>query len=163
MKIPLTLNNKKTVFTAETTDTLLSVLRRLNLYSVKCGCEKGICGNCMILLDGEPVPSCTIPAGIIRDRKIMTLEYFKTDPCYQDIVQGFNQAGIHMCGYCNAGKILTTYSILKKYYRPSLEEIHSAIKDLDCCCTDYATLTNGILYAVAAKHTREGKKQNGKK
>lgn len=163
MKIPLTLNDKKIVLSAEPTDSLLHILRRENLYSVKCGCEKGICGNCMVLLDDNAVPSCKIPMGIIRDSSITTLESFKANPYFQDIMTGFSQAGIHMCGYCNAGKILTAYSILQKYYRPTLEQIHTAIKNLDSCCTDYTTLTNGILYAVAAKHIREGKKTNAKK
>lgn len=163
MKIPLTLNSKKVVLSAEPTDTLLNVLRREHLYSVKCGCENGICGNCMVLLDDTSVPSCKIPMGIIRDSNIITLEHFKNDPLYQDIVTGFSQAGIHMCGYCNAGKIFTAYSILKKYYRPTIEQIHTAIKNLNSCCTDYTTFTNGILYAIAAKHTREGKKINAKK
>lgn len=163
MKIPIILNEKKIVLSAEPTDTLLNILRREQLYSVKCGCEKGICGNCMILLDDTAVPSCKIPMGIIRDSKVITLEYFKTEPIYQDIINGFSQAGIHLCGYCNSGKIFTAYSILTRYHRPTLEQIHSAIKDLDSCCTDFATLTNGILYAVASKHTREGKKTNAKK
>lgn len=163
MKIPLTLNDKKVVLSAEPTDTLLYILRREQLYSVKCGCEKGICGNCMVLLDGEPVPSCKIPMGIIRDCSIVTLEHFKTTPLYQDIMTGFNQAGIHMCGYCNSGKIFTAYSILTKYYKPTLKQIQNAIKNLDSCCTDFSSLNNGILYAVAAKHEREGKKVNAKK
>ncbi|MBP3365400.1 MAG: 2Fe-2S iron-sulfur cluster binding domain-containing protein [Treponema sp.] len=163
MKIPLYLNNKKIVLSAEPTDSLLSVLRREKLYSVKCGCQKGRCGNCMVLLDDTAVESCLIPVGIVRDCKIVTLEYFKNDPYYQDIVTGFSQAGINLCGYCSAGKIFTAYSVLKKFYRPSLDQIYSAIKNLDSCCTDFSTLTNGILYAVAAKHTREGKSANAKK
>lgn len=163
MKIPLTLNGKKIILTSEPTDSLMHILRKEQFYSVKCGCEKGICGNCLVLMDGSPVPSCKIPMGIIRNSNIVTLEHLKTDPLYQDIMSGFTQAGIHMCGYCNAGKIFTAYSILTKYYRPTLEQIYVAIKDLNSCCTDYTTLTNGILYAVAAKHTREGKKTNAKK
>ena len=103
MKIPLTLNGKKIILTSEPTDSLMHILRKEQFYSVKCGCEKGICGNCLVLMDGNPVPSCKIPMGIIRDSNIVTLEYLKTDPLYQDIMSGFSQAGIHMCGYCNAG------------------------------------------------------------
>lgn len=163
MKIPLILNEKKIILTAEPTDTLLHVLRTENIYSVKCGCEKGICGNCMVLLDDTPVPSCKIPMGIIRDCKIETLEHFKNRPEFQDIISGFSQAGVHMCGYCNSGKILTAYSILSRKNKPNLEQIQTAIKNLDSCCTDYSTLTNGILYAVSNNHAREGKKLNGKK
>lgn len=163
MKIPVYLNNKKIVLSAEPTDTLLSVLRKEKLYSVKCGCQKGLCGNCMVLLNDTSVSSCLIPIGIVRDCKIVTLEYFQNNPCYQDIISGFTQAGINLCGYCNAGKIFSAYMVLKNYYRPTLEQIYTAIKDLNSCCTDFATLTNGILYAVAEKHRREDKLSNAKK
>ena len=163
MKIPLYLNNKKIVLSAEPTESLLSVLRKEKLYSVKCGCQKGMCGNCMILLNDKSAASCLIPVGITRDCHIITLEYFQSNPCYQDIIAGFSKAGINLCGYCNAGKIFTAYTILKNYYRPTLDQIYSAIKNLDSCCTDFSTLKNGILYAVAEKHAREGKSSNAKK
>ena len=162
MKIPVILNNEKIILSAEPSENLLTVLRREKFYSVKCGCEKGVCGNCMVLLNDKPVPSCSIPVGIIRDSRIITLEALKNDPVYQDIITGFNQAGLHLCGYCNAGKILTAWKILQDKQRPEINTIRNSIKGLALCCTDYDSLANGILYAVAAKHKREGK-QNGKK
>ena len=92
MKIPLYLNNKKIVLSAEPTESLLSVLRKEKLYSVKCGCQKGMCGNCMILLNDKSAASCLIPVGITRDCHIITLEYFQSNPCYQDIIAGFSKA-----------------------------------------------------------------------
>ncbi len=155
MKIPLILNNRKIVITSDPSQSLFSVLRHEKLFSVKCGCQKGICGNCMILMNGEAVPSCIIPVGTARDTEIMTLECFKETPLYADIIKGFSRAGIHLCGYCDAGKIFTAYSILKKYQRPTIDQIKSAMKYLDSCCTDFDTLTNGILYAVSEMHGRE--------
>lgn len=157
MKIPVKLNNKKIILEADGKDNLLSVLRNLGLYSVKCGCEKGLCGNCMVLLNGSAVPSCCVITGTLREASIETLESFKNNPFYQDIINGFSQAGIHMCGYCNSGKIFTAYELLSKYHRPDKEQIKNAIKNLSLCCTDYDQLANGILYAVAARHKREEK------
>lgn len=163
MKIPVTLNDKKTVLEAEPSEKLMEVLRREHLYSVKCGCGRGLCGDCTILLDGHAVPSCTIPVGMVRDSTIVTLEYFQTFPIYSDIINGFAQAGIHLCGYCNAGKIFTAYEVLETYYRPDRAQLYAAINTFDCCCTDRDSLANGILYAVAAKHSREGRHKNAKK
>ena len=163
MKIPINLNKQKIVLDADPSESLLSVLRREKIFSVKCGCEHGHCGNCMVLLDDKPVNSCIIPMGVLRDSKIITLEYFKTLPEYQDISTGFNQAGIHLCGYCTAGKMLTAYYILNTWYRPEKEQLYSAISGLAVCCTDRDSLANGILYAIAAKHSREGRHSNGKK
>lgn len=162
MKIPLTLNDKKIVLEAEPDEKLINILRREKLFSVKHGCAKGFCGACTVLLDGKPVPSCIIPVGIIRDGSIVTLEHFKTDPLYNDIMTGFKKAGIHLCGYCDAGKIFCAYEVLINYYRPDQNQLYSAINTYDCCCTDRDQLANGILYAVAVKHEREGKNKNAK-
>ena len=114
----------------------------------------------MVLLDSKPVPSCSILVGMIREANITTLEAVKSDPIYQDIMTGFSQAGIHLCGYCDAGKILTAWQILNTYFRPEIRTIQNAIKGLALCCTDSDSLANGILYAVAAKHKREGKQND---
>lgn len=163
MKIPVTINGKKTILDADPSEKLITVLRRQNLYSVKCGCMEGHCGNCMILLNDEPVSSCKIPAGITRDTEIITMEYFKTLPIYKDIIIGFNKASIHLCGYCTSGKIFTAYGIIKKYYHPEIDQIKQAIKGLDYCCVDKETFINGILYSIAEKHSREGKPNNAAK
>ncbi len=163
MKIPVTLNEKKIDFDADPSESLLEVLRRENIFSVKCGCEEGHCGNCMILLDGEPVPSCIVKVGTVRDCKIITLEAFKSMPEYQDITTGFAQAGIHLCGYCNAGKYFTAYGIIRNPDRPAKPQLYEAIRGISPCCTDRDSLANGILYAIATKHTREGRRNNAKK
>jgi len=156
------LNNQATVFDAEPQEKLLEVLRREKLYKVKCGCMEGHCGNCYVLIDNKPVPSCIVPVAVVRDSSIVTLEYFKNYPEYNDIMTGFKDAGINLCGYCDSGKILTAYQLLKATGRPSVKQIDNAIKNLDFCCTDHDTLINGILYAIAAKHRREGKKHGRK-
>ena len=163
MRIPVVLNDKKVILEAEPSEKLASVLRREKLYSIKCGCGKGFCGNCTILLDDHAVPSCIIPIGMVRNCSITTLEYFQTQPIYTDIIKGFSQAGISLCGYCNAGKIFTAYEVLVNYYRPNRQQLYDLINRFDTCCVDRDTLANGILYAVAAKHTREGRHINGKK
>ncbi len=162
MKIPLTLNGKKTVIEADTHDTLLHILRRETLYSVKCGCERGLCGNCMVLFNNSPVPSCQITSQILKNANIETLEGFKNNPVYQDIMSGFSQAGVHLCGWCNAGKILTAYNLIAQKTRPDMDQILTSIKSIEPCCTDRKTLANGIVYAIAANHSRE-EKQNAKK
>ncbi len=165
MKIPLILNGEDVELEANPCDSLLKILRRQKLYSVKCGCEKGQCGNCLVLLDDRPVPSCLVKLGFARGKDIKTLEYFssakKTDVdedilIYKDIISAFSTSGIHMCGYCNAGKIFTAYEILKIFKRPSAEQVFTAIKGLDTCCTDSMTLAAGILLAASLKAEREG-------
>ena len=162
MQIPLKLNGETEIFDADPEESLLQVLREKRLFKVKCGCMEGHCGNCMVLIDDNPAPSCIIPVAAVRDSHIVTLEYFKSYPEYTDIMTGFRQAGVNLCGYCDAGKILTAYQLIIPSSRPSIPKIIDTIKDLDFCCTDRNSYINGILYAIATKHKREGKK-NGRK
>ena len=172
MTISINLNGEQTLLNSHPSESLMSVLRSMNdnkLFSVKCGCEKGFCGNCMILLNDKPVPSCIIPVGMVNNCTIVTLEYFKTySPTkeemlmdkvpnyslyYEQIISGFEEAGVQLCGYCNAGKIFTAYSLLRMSPKPDIFQIHEAIKSLDCCCTDRETLTEGIICAMRNEHS----------
>ncbi len=162
MKIPVTLNDTKIVLEAEPGDKLLNVLRRQNLLSVKCGCSKGHCGACTVLLDGKPVPSCIVPVALSRDSKITTLEYFSKSEEYQDILSGFKKAGITMCGFCNAGKVFSAWHILSTSMKPDRKMICEEVQHLSLCCTNTDILINGILYAFDFKVQRMGAQKNAK-
>ncbi len=157
MKIPVTLNRQKMIFEAQPDEPLMDVLRRNSCISVKCGCGKGFCGSCMVLLDGKPVASCRIPTAIVRDSEIETLESFSGTDEYRDIADGFARAGIRLCGYCDAGKIFTACGILRMHRIPSKKEITEEVRQLAPCCTDTETLVSGILFALAVHSRRTGR------
>ena len=157
MKIPIIINNTKTVIESQPDKSLLSVLRSMKLFDTKTGCAQGICGNCTILLNGKPVPSCKIPVAIVNDQTVTTLEYFKQTEIYSNIIKGFSKAGIKMCGYCNAGKIFAAYSIITSGKKPVKQFIYEHIKNLSLCCTDTKTLAEGIIYACDLNLKNNGK------
>lgn len=148
MKIPVILNDEEKIFDAEPDEMLMKVLRNNSCTSVKSGCTSGFCGSCTVLLNGLPVASCKIPVGIIKGNKITTLEHFAKTQKYASIMKGFSKAGIKLCGYCNAGKIFTTYQILKQQKIPTREEIYASVRHLSPCCTDLETLIDGIIFAI---------------
>ncbi len=151
------LNGKKEIegFSYEN---LQKVLKKNGCKTVKLGCSNGFCGNCMILLNDKPVPSCMLSIGMIqKNDDVVTLSYFqKNFPEAKDINKGFEKAGISLCGYCDAGKIFTAYDLIKKS-RPSKEKIFAAIGSLNPCCTDIDTLCKGILFAYDFKLARKNK------
>lgn len=149
MNIPVILNGNKEILEAQSDESLLSVLYKKAPNSVKCGCQKGSCGACTVLLNDQPVAACKIPVGIIRDSEIITLDYFSKTEEYTHIMQGFKKAGIKLCGYCNAGKIFTTYQILKITKKLTREDIKAHVSFLSPCCTDQDTLINGILFSIS--------------
>lgn len=167
MNIPLILNGNKIIIETRPDESLLKVLRTQGCSAVKCGCSKGHCGSCSVLLNDNPVASCRIPIGIIRDSDIVTLDYFVKTKEYSIIMRGFELAGIKLCGYCNSGKVFTAYQILKLNTNLSREEITNYVKNLSPCCTDINTLVNGIIlakeiyikgYEETVKHYKRGKK-----
>lgn len=148
MKIPVTLNGTKIELEADPEESLLSALRKNGNNCVKCGCNKGHCGACAILLDDNIAAACKIPAGISFDSDIVTLDYFKKTEEYKSIVEGFKMAGIKLCGYCDSGKIFSAYQIIKLDKAPTREYIASQVKNLSPCCTDLNTLVNGIIFSM---------------
>lgn len=158
MKIPVILNSEKRILDAKPTESLLEVLRKQGLLSVKEGCTKGLCGSCTVLLDEKPVSSCIIPVGIVRNATIETLEFFLMTKEGEDITAGFKQAGVNMCGYCNSARVFSTYALLNKVYRPTSEELEALADCIKCNCTDRKTFINGVIYATANRHEREGRK-----
>lgn len=161
MKIPIIINNTKTVIESQPDKSLLSVLRSMKLFDTKTGCAQGICGNCTILLNGKPVPSCKIPVAIVKDQTVTTLEYFKQTEIYSNIIKGFSKAGIKMCGYCNAGKIFLAYEILNILNEPSRDKIKLIAARINDCCVEQNTFINGILYAYSIHFDKEKLRKNG--
>lgn len=157
MKIPVTLNGTKTILDAHADESLMKVLHKNGCPSVKSGCSGGFCGACTILLDDKPAAACKIPAGIVRNSDIVTLDYFVKTEEYNTIMGGFQKAGIKLCGYCTAGKVFSAYQILKASKMPTRQEIADYVKALSPCCTDLDTLVNGIIYAIQISNKRQAR------
>ena len=155
MKIPVTLNGSKTILDAHADESLMKVLHKNGCPSVKSGCSGGFCGACTILLDDRPAAACKIPAGIVRNSDIVTLDYFVKTEEYSIIMSGFQKAGIKLCGYCTAGKVFSAYQILKMTKMPTRQEITDYVKSLSPCCTDLDTLVNGIIYSIQIANRRQ--------
>ena len=155
MKIPVTLNGSKIILDAHADESLMKVLHKNGCPSVKSGCSSGFCGACTVLLDDKPAAACKIPAGIVRNSDIVTLDYFIKTEEYASIMSGFQKAGIKLCCYCTAGKVFSAYQILKMSKMPTRQEITDYVKSLSPCCTDLETLVNGIIYAIQISNKRQ--------
>ncbi|MEE3411060.1 MAG: 2Fe-2S iron-sulfur cluster-binding protein [Treponema sp.] len=162
MKLNFTINEEKISLNVEPECTLLELLRRQKLLSVKCGCNKANCGACAVLLDGKAVLSCLIPCGIVRNANIITMEHFSKQAACQEILKGFEKAGVNLCGYCNPGKIFAAWEIINAYSNPSREQVAERVSDLRECCVESDALINGIIYAAQIHFEKERLKKNAK-
>lgn len=143
------LNGEQCHLKADENEKLLTLLRRSGHLSAKNGCQKGKCGYCTVLLDDEPVSSCIIPFGILKDSEVVTLKYFsETNEIYRAIMAGFDLAKAKMCGYCNSARIFSVYSLIKKSTFPTDSEIAELSNEFFCTCIDKDTFRKAIKAAA---------------
>jgi len=155
MNIGFILNGEDVVVRTNAERRLSDILRTtFRLMGTKTGCCIGQCGACSILLNGDVVKSCLIPAFKIRDSEIITIEGFSQTEEYQDIMLGFAEAGVKYCGFCTTGKILAAEALLSRNNRPSRDEILAAYQGIKCRCTEPESLVRGILASTAHRRRR---------
>jgi len=155
MTIGFILNGEDVIVRTNAETRLVDIIRNtFNLTGTKFGCNMGICGDCMVILNGEIVKSCLIPAFKIRDSEIITIEGFSQTDEYQDIIRGFSEAGVENCGCCNTGKILSAEALLSKNSEPTNDEILAAFFGIKCRCTEPESLVQGILAVAECRRNR---------
>jgi len=134
---------------------LLDVLREdLRLTGTKEGCGEGECGACSVILDGEVVNSCLIPACQAQSADILTVEGLARDGRLDPLQQAFLECGGAQCGICTPGMLIAARALLDAHARPTRDEIKEAIAGNLCRCTGYVKIIDAV--EQAAKMTREG-------
>ncbi|PKN80496.1 MAG: (2Fe-2S)-binding protein [Candidatus Cloacimonetes bacterium HGW-Cloacimonetes-1] len=152
-KVKLTLNNETRTIDVEPCETLLDVLRdKLGMKSPKCGCDRGDCGACAVLIDGKSVRSCLIFAIECEGQHITTLEGISGDQL-SILQEAFIEFNSFQCGYCAPGVIISATELLKSNPHPNLEEIKEALSGNLCRCTGYQPIFDAIL--KASKETKK--------
>ncbi len=143
--ITFTLNDELRSFDVEPDEMLLAVLRnRLGLKSPKCGCARGDCGTCTVLLNDESVRSCLIFAIEVDGQEVTTLEGLSKDGP-TPLQQAFIDSSSFQCGFCAPGVILTATELLNKNPHPTKDEVKEAIAGNLCRCTGYKPIIEAIL------------------
>lgn len=149
LSIMLTINGEEKSLAVRRTDTLLDALRRASYTSVKYGCGTGDCGSCTVLLDGQPVHSCQMPATQATGHEVMTVEGLAPFGKLHPIQQAFIDTGAIQCGYCTPAQILTTKALLDRNPNPTEEEIREALAGVLCRCTGYVKIVQAVQRAAA--------------
>jgi len=155
MNLGFILNGEDVVVNSSPEKRLVDILREtFNLTGTRGCCYTGTCGNCLVIFNGIVVKSCLIPAFKIRGCEIITIEGFSQTDEYQDIVNGFREAGLENCGICNTGKILATEALLSRNQQPSKGEILPAFRGVRCRCTEPEELVQGVLAVCEFRRRR---------
>ncbi len=158
MRVTVLVNGRREEVRTEPDTALLYVLRNhLGLTGTRFGCGLGLCGACLVLIDGRPAYSCDTPMRAMADREVTTVEGLgvsgRPHPAAQAIIDG--QAA--QCGYCISGVVISAAALLTASDDPSEAEVRAALDGNLCRCGAQARIVRAVLAAAASlRVSRDG-------
>jgi carbon-monoxide dehydrogenase small subunit len=124
---------------------LLDVLREdLGLHGTKEGCGEGECGACAVIIDGELVNSCLVPAVAAEGSRVSTIEGVAGHP----IQDAFIESGGAQCGICTPGMIMAAIQLLSREPHPTTDQIREWLAGNLCRCTGYTKIIAAVKRAA---------------
>jgi aerobic carbon-monoxide dehydrogenase small subunit len=152
-EISLTVNGKAKTVRVYPMERLLDVLRQeLGLTGTKEGCGEGECGSCSVLMNGELVNSCLVPALQAADANLTTIEGLAEGPQLSALQAAFLECGGAQCGICTPGMILASCHLLNKKPEPTLHDICEALSGNLCRCTGYMQIFDAVAQAARRRN-----------
>jgi isoquinoline 1-oxidoreductase subunit alpha len=139
---------------------LLWVLRdAMNLKGTRYGCGIGLCGACVVHIDGQPVQSCRVPISNLGTSKVVTIEGIGSTPVGARVQQAWLKVDVIQCGYCQSGQIMAAAALLAQNPAPTDDDIVGAMGNHICRCGTYHRIKQAIRLAADEKSASTG---NGK-
>ena len=152
MKVTLQVNGAERSADVEPRVLLVDFLRsNLRLTGTHIGCDTSGCGACTVLIDGEPVKSCTQLAVQANGRTITTVEGLAQGANLSPMQIGFHEEHGLQCGFCTPGMMLVGTALLARNPNPTEEEIRWAISGNICRCTGYMNIVKAIHHAATLR------------
>ena len=147
--IALAINGRGREVAVPANATLLETLRELGYFEVKSGCEKGDCGACAVLVDGEAIDSCLTLTWTVAEQAITTVAGLGEGAAKHPMIEAFENSGAVQCGYCTPGLIIAAQSMLKDTPEPSEDDIRLGLSGNLCRCTGYTKVFDAVREAAA--------------
>ncbi len=132
--------------------TLLNVIRdQVALTGSKEGCDDSECGACMMLIDGQPVNSCSYLAVQADDTEVTTVEGLAPDDKLAPLQEAFLVEGAVQCGFCTPGMLISATCLLRDNPHPATDEVRIALSGNLCRCTGYDGIVRAVLDVAASR------------
>lgn len=143
------INRRTQQVDAEPDTPLLWVLRdNLELPGTKYGCGIGVCGACLVHMDGQPVPSCILAISRVGNSSITTIEGL-TGAVAERVRQSWIAGRVPQCGYCQTGQIMRAVALLTRQSNPPRDTIRNTMAQNLCRCGTYGRIADAVERAVA--------------
>jgi aerobic-type carbon monoxide dehydrogenase small subunit (CoxS/CutS family) len=153
VKVPVTLavNGVSYPLELDPGTTLLTAVRdAVGLTGAKEGCDDSECGACMMLLDGQPVNSCSYLALQAEGAAVTTIEGLATDGQLSALQTAFLAEGGVQCGFCTPGMLISATALLADNPSPSEEEVRIGLSGNLCRCTGYDGIVKAVVSVAAS-------------
>ena len=149
--ITLKINGKEHEVDVDPTMPLLWVIRDIiGFTGTKFGCGKGLCGACMVLMDGNAVNSCQMPVSAMQGKEITTIEGEAEN--LQALQKSWAELNVPQCGFCQSGQLITATAMLNNNPNPSEAEINGNMSRNICRCGTYTRIKGAINHCVEQKN-----------
>jgi len=144
----LTVNGKLHEVDVEEDMPLLWVLRdELDIKGPKFGCGQALCGACTVLIDGDPVRSCSVPVGTVQGQ-VTTIDGISDGVTLHAVQKAWIEEQVAQCGYCQSGQIISAVALLTQNPNPDDQAINDAMSGNLCRCGTYPRIRAAILRAA---------------
>jgi aerobic carbon-monoxide dehydrogenase small subunit len=149
MQVTVTINGEAVSRDVEPRTLLVHFIRDTpGLTGTHWGCDTSNCGACVVLLDDNPVKSCTMLAAMAEGHEVRTVESLEVDGVLDPVQQGFHEMHALHCGFCTPGMLMTARALLDAEPNPSEHEIRTAISGQICRCTGYKNIVAAVRWAA---------------
>jgi nicotinate dehydrogenase subunit A len=150
MHARLTVNRKVHEIEVAPGLTLLGALRDdLGLTGTRFGCGHGVCGACVVLVDGVAVPSCKIGIEEAAGKEIVTIEGLAHIGVLHPVQRAFLDEDAMQCGYCTSGMVISAAALLSHTPHPTDDQIRDALAPHLCRCGVYGRVLRAVRKAAA--------------
>ncbi|MEQ8276612.1 MAG: (2Fe-2S)-binding protein [Deltaproteobacteria bacterium] len=148
--LPLNVNGDDVEVAVPPHWTLLEALRyELDLTGSKQGCDKGDCGACTVLLDGQPILACLTLAMRARGARVVTIEGLARNGRLDPVQDAFDECGALQCGFCQSGMMISARALLDEHEDPTDDQMKVALSGNLCRCTGYTKIFDAVRRAQA--------------
>jgi len=152
VEVAITVNGQAQRHDVEPRTLLVQYLREsCRLTGTKVGCDTSSCGACTVLLDGESVKSCTMLAAQAEGAAVMTIEGLAPGDALHPVQQAFQEHHALQCGFCTAGMVLASVSLLDEIPNPTERDVRLGLEGNLCRCTGYHNIVAAVLAAGAKR------------
>jgi carbon-monoxide dehydrogenase small subunit len=155
-RISVTVNGTAREAEVESRLLLVHFIREnLRLTGTHIGCDTSHCGVCTVLLDGQPVKSCTVLAVQADGCSVSTVEGLEQGGKLHPVQEAFTEKHALQCGYCTPGMLITARDIIARYGEPEEKFLREALAGNICRCTGYAGIVKAVQHAATQLAQRD--------